>query len=68
MNFLAHAIAQGTVHQLMPLHARLAAKGLAHDHRFEVLPVADHFEMLTWQVIFDVALDVLWSNHGSLLN
>src|SRR5690242_19959127 len=68
VNFLAHAIAQHTVYQLVPLHARLAAKRLAHDDGFEVLTIANHLEILTWQLIFDVTLDVFWSNHGSLLN
>jgi len=32
-----------------------------------VLSISAHFEMLTGQMILDVALDVFWSNHGSLL-
>ena len=57
VDLLAHAIAERPVDQLMALHARLAAKGLAHDHRLEVVAVADHFHVLACRgSSLDVAL------------
>jgi hypothetical protein len=67
MNFFAHAIAERAVYELVALYARFPAKGFTDDQGFEVLAVADHFQMLTGQMFFDVALYVFWSNHGILL-
>src|SRR5690242_5090397 len=67
VNFLAHAIAERSVHNLMPLHAGFATKRFTYDQGFEVMTIADHFEMLTLQMVFYIAFDVFGSDHGHLL-
>jgi hypothetical protein len=67
MDFLAHAIAQRLVYELMALHPGFSAEGFAHDHGLEVLTVADHFQMLALEMVFDIALYIVGSNQGVLL-
>ena len=46
MDFLAHALAERRVNQLMALHAAPSRELAGHDQRLEMLSVADHFHML----------------------
>ena len=64
MDLFAHALAQGAVHELMLLHSRLAAEGLAHDYRLEVMSITADFQVLTVEVLRDVAFYVFRRNQG----
>jgi hypothetical protein len=67
MDFLAHAIAQRLVYELMALHPGFTTEGFAHDDGFEVLAVPDHFQMLALEMVFDIALYIFGSNQDVLL-
>ena len=56
MDFLAHAIPQGPVDELVALHAALARECRRHDQRLEMLAVADHLDALAGESRFDSAL------------
>ena len=56
MNFLAHAIAERRIDQLVALDAAFAGELRRDDHGLEVLAVADHFEVLAGEPALDAAL------------
>src|SRR5262249_4592775 len=60
---LAHALAERGVHELVTLHPRFPAEGLAHDQRLEVLAVAGHAHFAARQSRLDVAAQVLGCHH-----
>ncbi len=59
MDLGAHAFTQRRVHELVLLHARLAAKGGAHDQRLEMMTVAVNLDVLTSDVFGNPVLDLL---------
>jgi hypothetical protein len=58
MDLLAHAIAKRLVDELMTLHAGLSNECFAHNHGLEVMTIADHFQVLTLEIVFDITLYV----------
>src|SRR5258706_2484698 len=56
VDFLAHAIAQRLVDQLVALHTVLALEGGRHDQRLEMLPVAAHLDAFAGEARLDSAL------------
>src|SRR5688572_13366374 len=65
VDLLAHALAQRLVDELVALHAAAAGE-FARDHeRLEVLPVADHLDVLARQPALDARLHAFRSNHVS---
>jgi hypothetical protein len=67
VDLLAHAVSERAVHQLVPLHQPLALEKPRDDQRFEVLPVAVHFEGFALEACGDVAFDVVGSHHDRSL-
>ena len=67
MNFLAHAVAQRLVDQLMLLDLALAGEGRADNHRFPVMAVARDFNMLAVEAGEDGLFDAVRSNHFDCL-
>src|SRR4051812_30691210 len=65
VDLLAHALAERRVHQLVPLHAALAAERVAHDQRLEMLPVAGDLHFAARQTGLDIASHFLGCHHGS---
>src|SRR5258705_3353110 len=63
VHFLAHAIAQRRVDQLVPLDQRQALERRGNDHCFPVLAVAGHLDVAARQGGFDRMLDGLRSGH-----
>src|SRR6266545_5836894 len=57
MNLIAHALTESGVHELVTPDAGQAFELCRHDHRLEVLAVADDFEMLARHAGGDRALD-----------
>ena len=66
MDFLAHAVAERGIDQLVTLHAALAGKVAANDEGLEVLAIADHLEVLASEPGLDSRLDAFRSYHLSL--
>src|SRR5687768_14105482 len=66
VDLLAHAVAKGGVDQLVALHAALAGEGARHHHRLEVLPVAEHLEVLAGEPARDSRLHAFRCHHLSL--
>src|SRR3990172_74319 len=63
MNLLPHPVAERRVHQLVPLYPALAVKQRTHDESLEVLAIAHHLKLHAFQVLFDVAPDLLGRHH-----
>jgi hypothetical protein len=55
----AHTLAQRRVNELVLLHARLAAEGGAHNHRFKMMPVAVDLHVVAGKAAFDPAFYLL---------
>ena len=68
VNLLAHAVTQRLVHQLVALHAALAGERRRHDHRLEMLAVADHFHTLADESALDSAFYAFWGHHRYCLS
>src|SRR5678815_3000595 len=66
MDLLAHAVAQRGVHQLVTLHAALAGERRRDDDRLEMLPVADHLEVLAREAGRDAGFDAFRVDHQCL--
>ena len=62
MDFLAHAIAQGLVDELVTLHAVAAGELRRHNERLEVLAVADHLHVIAREPGLDSVLHALRSD------
>src|SRR5258706_227175 len=56
VDFLAHAIAQGRVDQLVALHAAPAFELARNDDRLEMLAIAGHFDVLAREPGLDASL------------
>jgi hypothetical protein len=67
MDFFSHAVAERLVDELMTLYAGFATKGVAYDHRFEMLSVADYLQKLASQIVCDIVLYIFGRNHDFLL-
>jgi hypothetical protein len=63
VNFLSHAVTKGPVYQLVALNAGFAVECGAHNHGFEVLPIAHHFDMLAFEPGVDALFYTIWCNH-----
>jgi hypothetical protein len=57
VDFLAHALAQRAVHELVLAHLGQAPELRAHDDRLEVAAVACDFDVIALQSLFDALLD-----------
>src|SRR3989454_8611963 len=64
MDFLAHALAERRVNQLMALHAAPSRKLPGYDQRLEMLSVADHFHMLAGEPRCDPRLHAFRRHHS----
>src|SRR5450830_932579 len=60
VDFLAHAVAQGRVHQLVALDRALAGECGRDDDGLEVLAVAFHLQVGAFEAGGDVAVDCFW--------
>src|SRR5471030_1102156 len=69
VDFLAHAVAQRGVDQLVALDQTLADEGRRNDDGLEVLAVALHFEVGAFEAGGQVAVDQFWGggHDGSLV-
>src|SRR6266481_5895894 len=63
VDFLAHALAERRVDQLMALHAAPSRELAGHDQRLEMLAVADHFHMLAGEPRRDSRLHAFRRHH-----
>src|SRR5436190_16797572 len=63
VDFLAHALAERCVDQLVALHAAPAFEFLRHDDRLEVLAVADHLDVLAREPGFDSLFHAFRRHH-----
>lgn len=63
MDFLAHAVAERRVNQLVALHPIAALERPADDHRLEMLAIANDFEVLAGEPAADSLLHAFWRNH-----
>src|SRR5687768_11396496 len=66
VDLLAHALAQRGVYQLVALHAAAAGKLARYHQRLEMLPVADHLDMLAGDPALDACLHAFRGNHQCL--
>jgi hypothetical protein len=66
VDLLAHAFAERGVDELMALHAVAAGELVRDDQRLEVLPVADHFDVLAGERALDALLDAVRRDHQYL--
>src|ERR1700694_2465351 len=64
MDFLAHALAERRVHQLMALHAAPSRELAGDDQRLEMLPVADDFHVFARESGLDSRLHALRRHHS----
>src|SRR3989454_3185858 len=64
MDFLAHALAERRLTQLMALHAAPSRELAGHDQRLEMLSVADHFHMLAGEPRRDPRLHAFRRHHS----
>src|SRR5712691_9530393 len=64
MDFLAHALAERRVDQLMALHAAPSHELAGHDQRLEMLSVAGHFHMLAGESRRDPRLHAFRRHHS----
>src|SRR5689334_23300290 len=63
VDFLAHAVAEGRVDQLVALDAALAVESGGDDQRLEMLAVANDLDALGGELRFDSGLDAFGRNH-----
>src|SRR5689334_588858 len=63
VDFLAHALAERRIDELVALDAAPAGELRGDDERLEVLPVADHFHVLAGEPVLDPLLHALWRHH-----
>ena len=63
VDFLAHAVAQRLVDQLVLLHLVFATEGFADDYRFPVMAVAGDFNMFAIESVEDGLFDAFWCDH-----
>src|SRR5207237_10577903 len=68
VDFLAHALAERRVDELMALHAAAPGGLGGHDQRLEMLPVADHLHVLAREPRPAALLDALRLHHDQVLN
>src|SRR4029079_380626 len=66
VDFLAHALAQCGIDELVTLHAAPALEFLRHDHRLEMLSVADHLDVLAREAGLDSCFDAFSGYHVTL--
>src|SRR6185436_14133277 len=66
VDFLAHALPERGVDELVALHAAPAFEFLRHDHRLEVLAVAAHLDVLAREPGFDALLHAFSRHHVNL--
>jgi hypothetical protein len=64
MNFLAHAVAQSGINQLVTLHAVSAFESLADHYSLEMLAVASDFQVLAGQAGAYSEPHAIRCNHG----
>src|SRR5712691_3558239 len=64
MDFLAHALAERCVDQLMALHAAPSRELAGHDQRLEMLSVPEHFHMLAGEPRRDPRLHAFRRHHS----
>src|SRR5438034_3476780 len=63
VDLLAHALAQGRVHELVALHAAAPGKLFRHDERLEVLAVAQDFDVLAGEPALDAGFRAFRGDH-----
>src|SRR5688500_14893005 len=68
VDFLAHALAERAIDQLVALDAAFAGELRRDDHGLEVLAVADDFDVLAGESALDAALHAFGSDHVQVLN
>src|SRR5512138_3709639 len=66
VDFLAHALAERRVDELMALHAAAPVELRRDDQRLEVLPVADDLDVLAGEPVLDALLDAFGGDHQCL--
>src|SRR6266850_603791 len=66
VDLLAHALAERRIDALVALHPAAAGELRGHDHRLEVLAVADHLDVLAGQPRFDALFDAVRRDHQYL--
>src|SRR3954470_14891250 len=66
VDFLAHALAERCVNELVALDATASGELVGNDQRLKVLAVADHFHVLAGEPGSDARLDALRSDHQYL--
>lgn len=63
VDFLPHAVAKRPINNLMLLDAILVAKLRTDDNGFEMLAVANHFNVIASEAFLDIRLDGLGGKH-----
>src|SRR5437764_1265692 len=66
VDFLAHALAERRIDELVALHAIASGELAGNDQRLEVLAIADDFDVLAGKSCLDAVLDALRSDHQCL--
>src|SRR3954468_10600141 len=66
MDFFAHALTERAIHQLMALHSIAPGELRRDDQRLEVLPVADHLDVLAAEPCFNALFDAFRRDHQYL--
>ena len=62
VNFLAHALTERGVDQLVALDAAFSRELRGNHHRLEMLAVADHLDVVAGEPAFDSLLDAVRSD------
>src|SRR6185436_1448152 len=65
VDFLAHAIPESPVDDLVLLHARFTAEFRTHDHRLEMMAIANHFDVIACEAVPDIGPDLFRGNHST---
>src|SRR5882724_615595 len=66
VDFVAHALAERAINQLVALHPVAPGELRRNDQRLEVLPVARHLDVLAGKPGFDALLDAFRRDHQYL--
>jgi uncharacterized protein (UPF0264 family) len=66
VDFLAHAIAERAIHDLVTLNEALALKQRRDDQGLEVLAVATHLEYRALKALSNITPDIIGGRHRDL--